>query len=733
MQILRAGWQLMAMGLLLTAGHRGALAAAAEPPKSIADWEREAAAVEARDPDQACAIRQKGLEATGADHALVEGAQFTHYKVAARLSARSEDKAALAEFAKAMAGDWQSQVPWPAEVLCRVAVAHAWLNEWRETRDAAEAAMRAVPLGTDDAHAQALNAWAQRLRAVAFFMLGDTARADENWEAARHGTNPPLGASPFDPAQEPFNRAVAEAPDDAAGWQARAAYLSERYAAAVASDPARVGILGHAIDDPGRAEGGRVRAGTRSLINCTDRLNRADSVLYDAAEDLYQAELRTPDPAIRLARARLLRKEDRRTPGPLTSAERAIANEYRSVIRQTPDNLDVRWERAQWILSRLPLLPEDTARPAAPQDGLALEFNQDLSRLIIAQRPEAARAHLLRLRWERSAHPVDAAAVLADARAIQSVRPQSPADGPAVSAEDWADAAYSEGVVLESRAPADALAAYQRALGAGDPGESDRREVSRDLPIRAFRLMAATGDFAAAAGVLPQIARVIDDLTNSDRRAIMEASGETDGLTAEQARQLAAELSLTEGMVLDALGRTDEARAAVGAALAMAPAAASLVHGTRYDPAQPGAAPLPRLPAPAPARPEGTAEEWKVRGNDLLSKQQWTQAQSCYETALQIDPRYADAWCNHGAVNYRFGRLDLAKADLDRALELDPTHRFALRNRARVLMLLGDRAAAAADLKTIAAGLPANDPERPRLRQAAEKLLHPDGAAADHD
>ena len=59
----------------------------------------------------------------------------------------------------------------------------------------------------------------------------------------------------------------------------------------------------------------------------------------------------------------------------------------------------------------------------------------------------------------------------------------------------------------------------------------------------------------------------------------------------------------------------------------------------------------------------------------------WDKAIADYSTAIEKDPRYADAYCNRGAAWYNLGQLEKAIADYSRALEIDPGFAAALSNR----------------------------------------------------
>ncbi|RMH18085.1 MAG: tetratricopeptide repeat protein, partial [Acidobacteria bacterium] len=74
-------------------------------------------------------------------------------------------------------------------------------------------------------------------------------------------------------------------------------------------------------------------------------------------------------------------------------------------------------------------------------------------------------------------------------------------------------------------------------------------------------------------------------------------------------------------------------------------------------------------------------------------------ARARFETAVALDPSYADAWLQLGNLEGRAGRLEAALAYFDRAVEADPDHAPARLQRATTLMDLGRFAAAIPDLE----------------------------------
>ena len=114
-------------------------------------------------------------------------------------------------------------------------------------------------------------------------------------------------------------------------------------------------------------------------------------------------------------------------------------------------------------------------------------------------------------------------------------------------------------------------------------------------------------------------------------------------------------------------------------------------------PSEDDVAPLP-LPTRrvAPQEPDfATALEWFERGCQLDSNPETLeQAIHAYESALQVDPQFADAHCNLGTVHYSRGARDRARACYEEALRYDPEHVEANFNLGNLLEEAGQQEAA---------------------------------------
>jgi tetratricopeptide (TPR) repeat protein len=89
---------------------------------------------------------------------------------------------------------------------------------------------------------------------------------------------------------------------------------------------------------------------------------------------------------------------------------------------------------------------------------------------------------------------------------------------------------------------------------------------------------------------------------------------------------------------------------------------------------EPGAA-LARLEPSGAEEGDGSALDWFERGCALdADPATYAEATLAYERALAIDPEFADARCNLGAVLYNRGRREEARCCFERCLEREPRH-----------------------------------------------------------
>jgi tetratricopeptide (TPR) repeat protein len=87
------------------------------------------------------------------------------------------------------------------------------------------------------------------------------------------------------------------------------------------------------------------------------------------------------------------------------------------------------------------------------------------------------------------------------------------------------------------------------------------------------------------------------------------------------------------------------------------------------SPTPPVAPPSP-MPSPSPTR--ATAVECVERGIALAKEGRYDQAIAEYTKAIELDPKYALAYCFRGDAYGKTGKSNLAIADYTKAIELDP-------------------------------------------------------------
>lgn len=109
----------------------------------------------------------------------------------------------------------------------------------------------------------------------------------------------------------------------------------------------------------------------------------------------------------------------------------------------------------------------------------------------------------------------------------------------------------------------------------------------------------------------------------------------------------------------------------------------------------------------APGAEEEGAVSWFERGCELdADAARWHEAIEAYETALELDPDYADAYCNLGAVRYNQGQRAEARRAFEACLAREADHVEANFNLANVLEEEGDDRAALAHYRRALAADP---------------------------
>ena len=86
-------------------------------------------------------------------------------------------------------------------------------------------------------------------------------------------------------------------------------------------------------------------------------------------------------------------------------------------------------------------------------------------------------------------------------------------------------------------------------------------------------------------------------------------------------------------------------------------------------------------------------------GSGYFKKGQWDKAIAEYNEAIELDPKYADAYFNRGNAYYNKGQYDQAIADYNKALEINLKYALAYNNRGIVYYSKGDDDRACSDFQ----------------------------------
>jgi tetratricopeptide (TPR) repeat protein len=129
-------------------------------------------------------------------------------------------------------------------------------------------------------------------------------------------------------------------------------------------------------------------------------------------------------------------------------------------------------------------------------------------------------------------------------------------------------------------------------------------------------------------------------------------------------------------------GRLEDAR---GQLLLEFDAASSMASSTVSSLAEAGSG------ATGSPRAQAEAAAWFERGCELDAEpDSWGVAIEAYEKAIELDPAYADAYCNLGAVRYNQGRRAESRRAFEACIALEREHVEANFNLANVLEEEGD-------------------------------------------
>ncbi len=67
-----------------------------------------------------------------------------------------------------------------------------------------------------------------------------------------------------------------------------------------------------------------------------------------------------------------------------------------------------------------------------------------------------------------------------------------------------------------------------------------------------------------------------------------------------------------------------------------------------------------------------------AKGSSYMSKNQFTSAHNVFSKAIELDPKWAEAWNKRATVLYLMGNYELSQNDIDEVLKLEKRHFGAL-------------------------------------------------------
>ncbi len=103
--------------------------------------------------------------------------------------------------------------------------------------------------------------------------------------------------------------------------------------------------------------------------------------------------------------------------------------------------------------------------------------------------------------------------------------------------------------------------------------------------------------------------------------------------------------------------------------------------------------------APPPEPAQGvtlTSVQWNNKGSSLDKLGMRTEAVTCYDSAIRLNPKFASAWFNKGVALFASGQPDGALTCYEHAIELDPKSEKAWSNKGVALKMMGKAAEAVA-------------------------------------
>ncbi len=78
------------------------------------------------------------------------------------------------------------------------------------------------------------------------------------------------------------------------------------------------------------------------------------------------------------------------------------------------------------------------------------------------------------------------------------------------------------------------------------------------------------------------------------------------------------------------------------------------------------------------------------RGTEYMNQEEYDQAILCFDKAIEIKPKFAQAYCDRGSAYKEQDRLEQAISDYNKAIEIDPEFAVAYCNRAVIFHAQGE-------------------------------------------
>jgi len=116
--------------------------------------------------------------------------------------------------------------------------------------------------------------------------------------------------------------------------------------------------------------------------------------------------------------------------------------------------------------------------------------------------------------------------------------------------------------------------------------------------------------------------------------------------------------------------------------------------------------------------PDRASTQSMVRGDNLMKVFNWYEAINEYNTAIAVDPYYADAYYKRSIAFSKVGRFDEAKNDQNKAIAINPNIGYILDYRAQLYLIEEDYNNAIVDLLAAVSINPDEEDYRFRLGNA---------------